>query len=352
MSEKSDWVRANTPNWATGAPTIGGNAQVGETLTAGISEIADEDGLENAVFSYQWVASNGTTDTNITAATDSTYDLVAADEGKTIKVRVSFTDDGGHAESLTSTATDTVSFAVQLQTSNGPATGAPVIAGTIQVGETLTADTSSISDADGLTNVSYQYQWIRNDGNSDSEIAGATDSTYTLADDDEGNTVKVRVSFTDDAGTDESLTSPATATVSARISSPATGVPSVTGTAQVGRTLTADTSGIADDDGLTNVSYSYQWVRTEINGSEYVRLEGSDYGWVLRLISEDIEIAGATNSTYTLVAADGRYSPKNTIKVRVSFTDDKGNEETLTSTSTEVSEKAITISQPYEPPPK
>ena len=302
------------------------------------------------MFSYQWVASNGTTDTNIAAATDSTYDLVAADAGKTIKVRVSFTDDAGNEETLTSTATDIVSFAVQLQTSNSPATGAPVIAGTIQVGETLTADTSSISDADGLTNVSYQYQWLRNDGNSDSEIAGATDSTYALADDDEGNTVKVRVSFTDDAGTDESLTSPATATVAARISSPATGVPSVTGTAQVGRTLTADTSGIADDDGLTNVSYSYQWVRTEINDSEHVRPEGSDYGWVLRLISEDIEIAGATNSTYTLVAADGRYSPKNTIKVRVSFTDDKGNEETLTSTSIEVSEKAITISQPYEPP--
>ena len=335
---------------ATGTPTISGNAQVGETLTAGISEIADEDGLENAVFSYQWVASNGTTDTNIAAATDSTYDLVAADAGKTIKVRVSFTDDAGNEETLTSTATNTVTYQIERQISNSPATGAPSVTGTAQVGDTLTADTSSISDDDGLTNVSYQYQWLRNDGNSDSEIAGATDSTYALADDDEGNTVKVRVSFTDDAGTDESLTSPATATVAARISSPATGVPSVTGTAQVGRTLTADTSGIADDDGLTNVSYSYQWVRTEINDSEHVRPEGSDYGWVLRLISEDIEIAGATNSTYTLVAADGRYSPKNTIKVRVSFTDDKGNEETLTSTSIEVSEKAITISQPYEPP--
>ena len=168
------------------------------------------------MFSYQWVASNGTTDTNIAAATDSTYDLVAADAGKTIKVRVSFTDDGGYAESLTSTATDIVSFAVQLQTSNSPATGAPVIAGTIQVGETLTADTSSISDADGLTNVSYQYQWIRNEGTSDTEIASATDSTYALADDDEGNTVKVRVSFTDDQDNDESLISPATASVSAQ----------------------------------------------------------------------------------------------------------------------------------------
>ena len=31
LSEMSDWLRTDTPNWATGAPTIGGNAQVGET---------------------------------------------------------------------------------------------------------------------------------------------------------------------------------------------------------------------------------------------------------------------------------------------------------------------------------
>ena len=216
LSEMSHWLRTDTPNWATGAPTIGGNAQVGETLTAGISEIADEDGLENAVFSYQWVASNGTTDTNIAAATDSTYDLVAADAGKTIKVRVSFTDDAGNEETLTSTATNTVTYQIERQISNSPATGAPSVTGTAQVGDTLTADTSSISDDDGLTNVSYQYQWIRNDGSSDADITGATDSTYALADDDEGNTVKVRVSFTDDQDNDESLISPATASVSAQ----------------------------------------------------------------------------------------------------------------------------------------
>ena len=37
-----------------------------------------------------------------------------------------------------------------------------------------------------------------------------------------------------------------------------TGLPTISGTAQVDETLTADTSGIADEDGLTNVSYSYQ----------------------------------------------------------------------------------------------
>ena len=68
------------------------------------------------------------------------------------------------------------------------------------MGGTLTADTSGIADDDGLDNVSFTDQWISNDGSTDSEIGGATGSTYTLASDDVGKTIKVRVSFTDDRG--------------------------------------------------------------------------------------------------------------------------------------------------------
>ena len=87
------------------------------------------------------------------------------------------------------------------------ATGAPTISGTPAVSRTLTADTSGISDPDGLTNVSYSYQWIRVDGDDETDIAGANSRSYTLVDDDEGKSVKVRVDFQDDLGTEESLTS-------------------------------------------------------------------------------------------------------------------------------------------------
>ena len=50
--------------------------------------------MTNVSYSYQWVANDGTADTDITDATGSTYTLAAADEGKTIKVQVSFTDAG------------------------------------------------------------------------------------------------------------------------------------------------------------------------------------------------------------------------------------------------------------------
>ena len=190
---------------ATGQPIVSGTPQVGETLTADTSGIADEDGLDDATFSYQWIANDGTSDADITGATGPTYALADAEEDKTVKVKVSFTDDAGNEESLTSGAT-----AVVEPKPNTSATGQPTISGTAQVGETLTADTSGIADADGLNNVSFSYQWL---ASRDTEIDGATSSTYTLQASDEGKAIKLRVSFTDDAGNEESLTSAATEAV-------------------------------------------------------------------------------------------------------------------------------------------
>ena len=104
------------------------------------------------------------------------------------------------------------------------ATGAPAITGTAAVGQVLAVDLTGIEDADGLTNVSYSYQWVRVDADglsNPADIADATDATYTLADADLGKTLKVRVTFDDDAGNTETLTSAATATVT-----PAAGAPS------------------------------------------------------------------------------------------------------------------------------
>ena len=98
---------------------------------------------------------------------------------------------------------------------NTPATGAPTISGYLRVDSTLTAHTRAIEDADGLSGETFSYQWISNDGTTDSDLQDATSSTYTLASEDEGKIIKVRVSFTDDVGNTESLTSLGTALVSA-----------------------------------------------------------------------------------------------------------------------------------------
>ena len=107
---------ANSP--ATGMPTISGTAHVGETLTANTLGIADEDRLENASFSYQWLAD----DEAISGATGSSYTLADTGEGKTIRVRVRFTDDAGNEESLTSEATDAVAVPLTASLENTPDT--------------------------------------------------------------------------------------------------------------------------------------------------------------------------------------------------------------------------------------
>ena len=292
---------------------------MGQTLTADTSDIADSDGLTVVSYSYQWISTDGSSDSNLADATGSTYTPVTANTGKSIKLKVTFTDDAGNAESLTSAATDVVqapltgdftqvpashdgesALILELTFSespllsfrtlkfhaftvdggavrqakrlvrgsnlgwqitvapvseadvtvtlpattdcadagavcmaegrklsapvtatipgleqNAPASGVPTISGTEQVGETLTTDTSGISDANGLTNPQFAYQWIRNNGSSDADITDANGRSYTLTDDDVDKSVKVQVRFNDDDGNSETLTSAATGTVAA-----------------------------------------------------------------------------------------------------------------------------------------
>ena len=144
----------------------------------------------------------------------------------------------------------------QQRQENTAATGSPTISGTVQVGQTLAASTTGITDPDGTTNASYSYQWIANDGTSDSDIADATASTYTLVAGDAGKMIKVRVTFTDDAGNEEILTSAATAAVAAAVP----GVPGIL-SVSVNDTGKLDVSWDAPDSngGSAVTGYKVQW---------------------------------------------------------------------------------------------
>ena len=142
-----------------------------------------------------------------TGSTDTAYAHMGLDPATTRHYRVSAINAVGTSNASDSDDTTTAS-------TNTAPTGAPTITGTAEVGETLTAVTTGIADADGLTRVSYTYQWIRVDG-TEADIAGENSSTYTLVDADLGTTLKVRVTFDDDGGNTETLTSAATATVGA-----------------------------------------------------------------------------------------------------------------------------------------
>ena len=285
--ERSRWFHIDTPaapeppepvnSTATGAPAITGTVQVGEELTAGTSGIADEDGLENATFGYQWLAEGS----DISGATARTHTLSNSDEGKAIRVKVSFTDDAGNEEELTSAATDAVAAAGPSEPPDKPRS----------LSATATHDQVILTWDDPGDDSITGYVILRrvrvNDvGGKFSELVADTGTAATTYTD---NTVAAETTYTyrikavNGAGTSERsrwyhIDTPAAPAPASN--NPATGSPAITGTAQVGETLTVDMSSIADEDGLENAAFSYQW------------------------LADGTAISGATASAYTPAEAD------------------------------------------------
>ena len=401
-----------------GLPEISGTAQVGETLTALAAAITDADGLENAAFAWQWLANDGATEAAVAGATASTYTVAPADAGKTLRVRVTFTDDEGTEEVLTSAATETVAavapdapvglavataegregeltvswsapasdggsevtgyrvqwksgteaydgsgasarqalvndpailshtvtglavgtaYTVRVLAVNAAGAGAaaaaeatvqdrvvPALASasvdgtilTLTYNEALDAASQPAADAFAVT-VDGNARGVDAVALSESAVALTLASAVTS-----GETVTV--GYTVPTGADASPLQDASGNDAASFAGEAVtndtpepenaapaGLPEISGTAQVGETLTASADAITDADGLENATFAYQWLAND----------GTD----------DSEIAGATNAAYEVAAEDAG----KTLKVRVTFTDDKGTEEVLTSAATD-----------------
>ena len=269
--------QTNTP--AMGKPSITGTAQVGQTLTAATTGIADTDGKTKAengdtgyAYTYQWVRVDGSNETDITGAASKTYIPAAADVGETIKVQVSFTDDAGNPESLTSDPAGPVAQTVPIGLeANYPSIGA----GLEDLVFTLTRTGAVKDELERTVSIVQAQKWL-----------GASDLSRT-----------VTFALSDEV----------------RTRAPATGKPSIRGTegkAWVGGTLTVVTKDIEDEDGLSGATYGYQWVRVDADG-----------------MSNATDIAGETSDTYVPVEADVGKK----VRVKVSFTDDGGGNEELTS---------------------
>ena len=185
------------------------------------------------------------------------------------------------------------------RSSNSVATGKPSITGTVQIDSPLLVDTNSIFDSNGLPG-SFTYQWVRVDGGTETDISGATGSTYTPVAADFGKRLKVRVGFIDGHAYRESVVSDVSGVVRDSFgNAPATGKPVIRGVVAVGESLFADVSGVRDLNGVPS-SFVYQWVR--VDGG----------------VEEDI--SGATLAIYNVVSVDeGKL-----LKVKVSFIDGEG----------------------------
>jgi uncharacterized repeat protein (TIGR01451 family) len=202
----------------TAPPSVSGTAQEGETLTLTQGQWTADPA---ATLSDQWQrcdASGGAcTDTG---ATGSSYTLTDADVGHTVRVLETATNDSGSATAQ-SAQTAVVEAAPPPPPAQSPPANAtpPAVNGTPQQGKTLTV-TQGQWTGDPAPTLSEQWQRCDTSGANCADISGASGSTYTLAADDVGKTVRVLETAKNDSGS-ASQPSAVTAAVTAAPPPPA-----------------------------------------------------------------------------------------------------------------------------------
>jgi hypothetical protein len=185
---------------------------------------------------------------------------------------------GSHTITITNPDGQTSSAAVLTVTTAPQNIALPTISGTTGIGDTLTAHDGTWS---GLPAPTFSYQWKRCDsaGANCSAIAGATASTYVIASDDAGYRIRVAVTGTNASGS--ASADSATADVTGPVANLT--APTISGTAQVGSSLTAHSGSWT---GVPAPVFSYQWQRCDSAGANCSA------------------IASATAATYQPVAGD------------------------------------------------
>ena len=235
----------------TSIGAINGIPRIGETLTAGSLSPA------GAKATYQWQSADTADGVygDILGATANSYTLTAADKDKYI--RVVATGSGNFSGTVSSTCKGPVEY--------GQLTAIGPISGTTAVGQTLTAGILTPIDA----TVEYQWKSSANANGIYEDIENANASTYTLKDSDTGRFLKVAVTGTG-AFTGAAIsvaTGPVSSTMAAITT--ITGIGTISGTAQVAKTLTA---GTVNPSGAT---VTYQWLRSDTDVGTYENIPGA-----------------------------------------------------------------------------
>jgi hypothetical protein len=171
----------------------------------------------------------------------------------------------------------------------------PVVSGSRQVGQTLTASSGLWNGKP--TTISYGWQRCNAAGAACSTISQAGAQTYVLTQADEGSRVRVSVTARNRYGS-RTVPSAATATVGTVSPPTNTALPTITGNIQVGQTLTASTGSWSGDP----TSFAFAWQRCDASGSACAA------------------IPGATAGTYVVTASDSGA----TLRVAVTATNAAG----------------------------
>ena len=259
-------VRAPPSNLT--APTITGEAKQGETLTA---DHGSWDG-EPTAYAYSWrrcsIATGGCTSTG---GTSSTYTPRAADVGSTMVVVVTASNEGGASSPATSAQTEAVVASRPINTAP------PTISGLAKQGQTLFGQHGSWTNEP----TSFAYTWLAcPEDDPCAPIPGANGLTFVPGESEVGDVIVLRVVASNPAGASLAATSTGTDPVLPPIPSVVTR-PTISGSAIEGQTLTLHRGTWTNEP----TSFTQQWARCQASGTCQA-------------------IDGATDITYTLVAAD------------------------------------------------
>jgi hypothetical protein len=205
------------PPLNTAPPTITGSAVTGSMLTASPGSWSGR-GLS---LSYLWQRCDpsGNGCSSLAGSTATSYAVVAADLGSTLKVAVSASNKAGSASALSAATAVVIGTSSSTGTTVPPANVTPpAVSGVAAVGQTLAATGGSWS---GSSPMNYAYQWktCATDGGSCAPIADAVSSSYTIATTNGGATLRVEVTAQNAAGLSVAA-SPATAPVATLAGTP------------------------------------------------------------------------------------------------------------------------------------
>ena len=274
-------------------PAVSGEAKDEETLTVSTGTWT---GTPTITYSYQWESCNtaGESCASIFGATGSTYVIAHELVGHTVRVKVTGKNAAGEAAASSAQTAMVVGSA--------PAnTVLPVVSGEAKDEKTLSASTGTWV---GTPTITYSYQWAscNTGGESCASISGATGSTYTVGHELVGHTIRVKVTGKNAAG-EAAASSAQTATVVA--SAPAnTVLPTISGTAKEGRTLSASTGSWS---GTPPITFSYQWESCNASGGSCSNISGAtgsthllgagEAGKTMRVVVTANNTVGPTAST-------------------------------------------------------
>ena len=319
----------------TGTVTISGELVQNQQLIAA-SSLADLEGL--GTISYQWFA-NGV---EIKATTGNALVLSQQEVGKSISAIASYTDSLGTRESKASNETDVVT------NRNDAPTGTLTIIGEAQQGVSLTTSNTLI-DEDGLGAITYQWQA--------NGVTVGTDSQFSLTQAQTNKVITVTATYTDDFGTQEKVTSQATAAVLNKNDLPtgslvlSAAIPRVWQALRVTNTLT-------DEDGLGAIAYSWQREGTVVGTGNSYTPSVADIGKALIISARYTDQFGAVEQVSTASAVvqgflsvtmpnDAPVTKENgePLSIGLSLSAKPSNDVTITFTSSDPSKGVVTTTE-------